>query len=71
MNSLAKRIMDYIKARAAKEGVGFSLPLSIFEEAVSINAVIFGVHHDGNRMLRDDQEPEPGFFSRNNGEAVA
>lgn len=69
--SLAENMMEYIKRRAAQEGVKFDLPLSLFRECAEhgINPV-FGVHHDGKRMLRDDQEPYPGFFAANNGQNI-
>ena len=68
---LAENMMEYIKRRAAVEGVGFDLPLSMFQECAEhgINPV-FGVHHDGEKMLADDQEPYPGFFAANNGQNI-
>ncbi len=59
---LAQEIRDYVKDRAAVEGVAFDLPLDVFFEGVLNNAKIFGVHHDRNWMLGDDQEPFPGYF---------
>ena len=61
---LAEQIRNYIRHRAKQEGVEFRLSLSIFEKAVACGAIIFGVHHDGEKMLRDDQEPYPGFFQK-------
>jgi hypothetical protein len=66
---LAVQLRDHIKARAKVEGVGFDLPLSMFEQAVALGAKTFGVVHDGQRMIRDEQEPHPGFF-RQTGDEV-
>lgn len=59
---LAVQLRDYIRDRASVEGVGFDLALSLFIMAVLRGMFVFGVHHDGKRMLRDDQEPYPGYF---------
>lgn len=64
MNELAQIIHDYIRDRAAVEGVGFSLPFSIFTAAVSRGAKVFGVVHDGQRMLFDEQEPFEGYLQQ-------
>jgi hypothetical protein len=69
--TLAEKMMEYIKRRAAVEGVGFDLPLDLFEDCVEggVNPV-FGVYHDGEKMLSDAQEPYPGFFAENNGQSI-
>ncbi len=68
-SKLAVDLMNYIKKRAVVENVKFDLPLSLFHTCVVNRASpVFGVHHDGRRMLRDDQEPYEGFFLKNNGQ---
>ena len=62
VSSLAEQIREYIKRRAKVEGVGFELPLEVFQQCVEIGANAFGVSHDGQRMLSDEQEPLDGFF---------
>jgi hypothetical protein len=63
---LAARLMNYIRKRAAREGVYFDLPVSFFQKTIDNGiGIIFGVHHDGKVMLFDEQEPEAGFFSDN------
>ncbi len=65
-NDLAVKIRDYVKKRAKVEGVEFKLSLEFFEQAVMFGAnPIFGVVHDGKKMLRDEQEPRKGFFAEN------
>jgi hypothetical protein len=64
--SVAIQLREYIKKRAKVEGVGFELPLSIFTEAIKLGASpIFGVHVSNGQLLKDDQEPYPGFFEKN------
>lgn len=66
--SLGKKLRDYIIKRAATEGVGFDLTVEFFEDAIRLRAnPIFGVHHNGKILLKDDQEPTPGFFLANTG----
>lgn len=59
---LAVQLRDYIRDRAAVEGAGFDLSLEFFGFAVLQNYWVFGVYHDGKRLLRDEQEPYPGYF---------
>ena len=59
---LAVQLRDYIRDRAAVEGVGFALPLRMFVEVVRCGASAFGVEHDGRQLLRDAQEPYAGYF---------
>jgi hypothetical protein len=62
--TLAQIIHDYIKLRASHEGVAFALPVRFFRDALTIGArPIFGVEHDGKRILSDEQEPYPGFLA--------
>ena len=61
--TLAKQLHDYIRHRAKAEKVVFDLPVSMFAGALSMGCnPIFGVVHDGRRMLWDEQEPWPGYF---------
>jgi hypothetical protein len=62
--NLERQLFEYIRRRAEVEGAGFDLPIEIFEMAVMRGAKTFGVVHDGNEMLYDEQEPYPGFFER-------
>ena len=62
--NLENQLWNYIRRRAEVEGVGFDLPIEIFEMAVMRGAKTFGVVHDGNEMLYDEQEPYPDFFER-------
>jgi hypothetical protein len=61
---LSVQLRDYIRRRAHVEGVGFDLSLELFEKAVSVGAEVFGIVHDGTRMLYDEQEPYDGFFEQ-------
>jgi hypothetical protein len=62
--SLAKMIHDYIKLRASHEGVGFSLKVQFFQNALNVGAKsIFGVEYANGRIARDKQEPYPGFLA--------
>lgn len=60
--TLGEQLWCYIRLRAQYEGVAFDLPPELFEDAVQAGAAVFGVVHDGEEMLYDDQEPYPGFF---------
>lgn len=62
--NLAQQLQTYVQRRAEAEGVGFDLPLEIFETCVLRGAKTFGVVHDGEEMLYDEQEPYPGFFEQ-------
>lgn len=64
---LAVLLRDYIRDRAAVEQQSFDLPLSLFAMAVLRGMFVFGLHHDGKRLVRDDQEPYPGYFREWNG----
>lgn len=68
--TLAEQLQTYIRRRAKVEGVKFDLPLEIFERAVKAGAKTFGVVHDGEKMLHDEQEPYPGFFEAMNKELM-
>ena len=62
--TLAVRMLAYVRERAKVEGVAFCLPVAFFYEAIRTGAnPIFGVVHDGARMVRDEQEPHVGFFT--------
>jgi hypothetical protein len=64
MTPLAEVIHDYIKRRAKVEGVDFGLNVAFFEGVLDSGVtLIFGVEHDGKRILRDYQEPYPGFLA--------
>lgn len=62
--TLAEQLREYVRRRAEVEGVGFDLPIELFEQAVIRRAKTFGVVHDGHEMLFDEQEPHPGFFEQ-------
>lgn len=64
MKPLAEQLHSYIECRAKVEGVPFQLSLEYFESAVTIAAKVFGVVHDGERMLFDEKEPYEGFFAK-------
>ena len=53
---LAELLHLYLQHRAEVEGVDFALPLSYFQGAVILCRIIFGVEHDGERLLRDHRE---------------
>lgn len=61
---LPEQLREYIRRRAEFEGVGFDLPIELFEQAVILRAKTFGVVYDGHEMLFDEQEPHPGFFEQ-------
>jgi hypothetical protein len=58
------QLYHYIKKRAEVEGVGFELDIDTFKECVERCASTFGVVHNKNEMLYDEQEPYEGFFSQ-------
>lgn len=63
--NVAQQIHDYIKDRAAVEGVGFELPVEFFEQSVELGAMpIFGVEYDENGITVDNQEPEDGYLEQ-------
>lgn len=70
-NQLACHLFEYIRRRAKAEGVEFDLSLEIFQFAAAETVKAFGVSHDGQQMLSDDQEPYPGFFEANKKELLA
>lgn len=60
---LAEQLYEYVKQRAAVEGVGFKLTLEYFRGFVLLGAnPVFGVEYDEKGMIHDYQEPYPGFF---------
>ena len=61
-NNLAVELRDYIRDRAAVEGQVFALPLVVFQAAVVLRWWVFGVHHNGRRMIRDERQPHRGYF---------
>lgn len=63
-STLAKTLHDYIKARAEAEGVGFGLDVQFFQDALARGCgCFFGVEVNGHSMMRDTQEPWPGYFN--------
>jgi hypothetical protein len=63
-SALARRIWAYLRERAKAEGLRFDQPDEGLIHLVlrAGGNPIDGVHHDGRKMLRDDQEPREGFF---------
>jgi len=63
--ALARRLAAYLTERARAEGEPMRLTRAEFEDALDQGiGSAFGVHWDveGN-LIRDDQEPEPGFLA--------
>jgi hypothetical protein len=63
--ALARRLAAYLTERARAEGESMRLTRAEFEDALDQGiGSAFGVHWDveGN-LIRDDQEPEPGFLA--------
>ena len=63
--ALARRLAAYLTERARAEGESMRLTRAEFEDALDRGiGSAFGVHWDveGN-LIRDDQEPEPGFLA--------
>jgi hypothetical protein len=64
--ALARRLAAYLTERAEREGEPMRLTQAEFEDALGQGiGSAFGLHWDdeGN-LIRDDQEPEPGFLAR-------
>jgi hypothetical protein len=59
---VAEELCEYMKIRAAVEEMSFNLPFDFFVQAVKYATDVFGVYHDGERLLFDEQEPYEGFF---------
>lgn len=60
---VARQIAAYIRERAQKEGVPMDLDAKFFERHIRDGVTnIFGVEWQGDLLVRDCQEPEPGFF---------
>jgi hypothetical protein len=49
--TLADQLREYIRRRAEIEGVGFDLPIELFEQAVIRRAKTFGVVRDGRETI--------------------
>jgi hypothetical protein len=67
--ALARRLAAYLTERAEREGERMELTPAEFEDGLdqgigSAFGMHFGIHWDdeGN-LIRDDQEPEPGFLA--------
>lgn len=70
MLKVAKKLDEYLRRRAAVEGVSYELDAAFLAQLVakmrrsygSGTLLAFGVHIDGEQLISDEQEPAPGFF---------
>ena len=63
MSTLAEDIDSYMRARAAVEGVSYTLNPDFFDGLLKAGiASYFGVEVANGELVRDRQEPQPGFF---------
>jgi hypothetical protein len=63
---LAMRTIDYLRVRAAREGVRMLLKADDVQRYLDVGIVsALGIEwNEDGQLVRDAQEPEPGFLER-------